>query len=81
MAINGNAGGGRVKKSVVPVVKLKKRDQNKMDLLTLKFLFMETGGMHGVLWSEIGDWANREDLEDELKPYRIDYEDGFGDTR
>ena len=85
LVTNGNSGGGRVKKSVVPIVNLKSRDIDKMDYETLTELFKTAGGMHGVLWSRVGNWATVQYShgtapENELDFYRINYEDGFGDT-
>ena len=81
LVMNGNAGGGRVKKSIVPVVKLKKRDQNKMTLNALRELFDPNGDhiIHGVLWSAIGDWCEYEEILDDY--YNVTYVDGFGNTR
>ena len=78
VVINGNSGGGRVKKSLIPVVNLRKRSRLNMNGDALTTLFGDAGkkaGIEAVLYSEIGSWKNSR-----YSKAIVRYEDGFGDT-
>ena len=84
LVINGNAGGGRVKKSLTPVIKLRKRDIENMDRAALLTLFgngNKKSGSEAVLYSEKGNWTDIRNWRFTVYPGSVVWwEDGFGDT-